>query len=58
MAPKHNKKARGNKKGSYQGPVTGPNAPSTSSKKTGGNNNTHQTIETAKAAYKNVTRGG
>lgn len=56
--PKHYKKARGNKQGSYQGPKTGPNAPSIGSKKKGGNANSHQTIETAKSAYKSVSKGG
>jgi hypothetical protein len=55
--PKHYKNARGNKKGSYQGSVEGPNAPNISSSKKGGNNNSHQTVETAKASYKKA-RGG
>jgi len=50
MAKKY-KKSKGNSGASYSGPVTGPNAPSISAKLKGGNNNKHQTVETAKASY-------
>lgn len=55
--PKHYKNAKGNKKGSYNGPVTGPNAPSISGKKSGGSGNAEQTPEKVRSSYKN-SRGG